>query len=268
MKTDIKKVVFSAFLMLMRPVARLLLRCGVTWKESAELVKMALVDVAADEFGKHGRPASTSRIALATGLGRREVKRVRDLLATPTSPRSSHALKTVNHASRILSGWYQDAEFSARGKPRLLHRDGASGFEGLAKRYAPDIPATAILRELKSVGAVRETPTGRLRATERYYMPTSLATESIARSGSVLTDFSSTVVHNLFADAKPTRFEARATNLHVKRSVARAFQAYLERHAMAFLEEADAWLTDREAPGQEESVIRLGVGVYMIRDDE
>jgi len=251
----------------MRPIARLLLRCGMTWKEIAELTKMALVDVAVEEFGKHGRPASSSRIALATGLGRREVKRLRDLLAAPSATTESEALATVNLASRLLSGWHQDPDYTAPGgAPRLLAPQGERGFEGLARRYAPDIPATAILRELKAVGAVRETPAGKLRVLERYYMPTQLATEAVVRSGAVLTDFSATVVHNLLAGEKPTRFEARATNLRVKRAAARTFQAYLERHALEFLEEADDWLSEREA-GDDESSTRLGVGVYMIRED-
>lgn len=251
----------------MRPVARLLLRSGVTWKEIAELTKMTLVGVAAEEFGQHGRPASSSRIALATGLGRREVKRLRDLLATPGATSASDALATLNLASRLLSGWHRDPDFTGpRGKPRLLAPHGEPSFESLARRYAPDIPPTAILRELKSVGAVRETPTGKLRVIERYYMPTQLATESIVRGGSALADFATTMVHNLFAGRKPTRFEARASNLRVKRTAARAFQTYLERHGLEFLEQADDWLSAREA-GEDEPAIRLGVGVYMIRDD-
>jgi hypothetical protein len=262
-----KKIVFAAVLTFMRPAARLLLRCGVTWKELAELMKMALIGVAAEEFGKHGRPANTSRIALATGLGRREVKRVRDLLAGPSPAVGSKALETVNVASRILSAWHQDSDYTtAGGHPRLLGADGSRGFEGLARRYAPDIPVTAILKELIEVGAVRETATGRLRALQRYYMPTQLATERIVRSGAVLGDFSSTVVHNLFAGEQPTRFEARAVNLRVKRGSAKAFQTYLERNAMDFLESADAWLTGRETDDEDDAAMKLGVGIYMIRE--
>jgi hypothetical protein len=265
-----KQSVFAAFLMLMRPAARLLLRCGVSWKEAAELTKMAFVEAAADEFGKHGRPANSSRIALVTGLGRREVKRVRDLLESPAPLDTDAALNTVNQASRLLSGWHQDPGFSTEpGKPKLLAYDGHGGFEALAKRYAPDIPATVILKELKAVGAIRETAGGRLRVLARYYMPSESAVESMVRSGSVLADFSTTVVHNLFAGGKPTRFEARATSLHVRRRAERAFQQYLEREAMAFLENADGWLSAHEvAADDDEPGARLGVGVYMIRDEK
>lgn len=270
MNDKTKDSVFAAFLMLMRPAARLLLRCGVSWKEAAELTKMAFVEAAADEFGKHGRPANSSRIALVTGLGRREVKRLRDLIESPAPLDTDSALNTVNQASRLLSGWHQDPDFStAPGKPKLLAPRGKGSFEALAKRYAPDIPPTVILKELKDVGAIRETAAGRLRALARYYMPSESALESMVRSGSVLADFSTTVVHNLFSGDKPTRFEGRATSLRVKRRAERAFQQYLEREAMAFLEDADAWLTAHEvAADDEEPGTRLGVGVYMIRDEK
>ena len=141
-----------------------MLRCGVTWKELAELLKSVYVQAATEEYGKHGRPTNASRVAILTGLSRREVKRVRDLLvdADPGS------LEKINQASRVLSGWYQDPEFlNSQGKPQLLSVTGKGGFKALLKRYAPDIPLTAMLNELKQARAVTETPTGRLRAKSR-----------------------------------------------------------------------------------------------------
>ena len=264
-----RKAVFYSFLAFMRPAARLLLRCGVPWKDAAELTKMAFVDVAAKDYGKHGRPANTSRIALVTGLGRREVKRVRDLLEAPDAIAADGVLVAVNQASRVLSGWHQDPNYlTASGKPKLLKLDGPHGFLTLTAQYAPDIPPVAVLKELKSVGAVRETDSGKLRVLERYYMPSKFDENRIARSGNVLGDFASTVVSNLFAGKKPNLFEGRATNLLVKRRAVKQFQAYLEQHAMAFLEDADAWLSAHEVANDSEPKVRVGIGVYMIKDDE
>jgi len=266
LKRKLKQAVFQAFLSFMKPTAKLLLFCGVTWKEFAELTKLAMVAAAADELGTRGRAASTSRIALATGLSRREVRRVRDLVESPTFMSDSSALQTVNHASRVLTGWHRDPDFRSRsGAPRLLTFDGDAGFEVLARRYAPDIPPVAVLRELKQVGAINETPAGKLRAMTRYYMPTQLAPQSVLRTGDVLGDVSDTVMHNLFTDDDRTRFEARATNLRVKRRAIRAFQDLLEVRAMDFLQEADDWLSDHEASNEDETAERVGVGIYMIR---
>lgn len=264
MSNGLKESAFSAFRLLMRPIASLMLRCGVTWKELAELLKLVYVEAATEEYGKHGRPTNASRVAILTGLSRREVKRVRDLLADADPA----PLEKINHASRMLSGWYQDPEFlDAKGAPRLLAMEGERGFEGLVKRYAPDIPVTAMLKELEQVGAINRTPAGRLRAKSRFYMPAPMDPESILRTGSVVHDIADTIAHNVTRDDKPNKFEGRATNLKVKRSAQRAFREYLEQRGMVLLEDADRWLTDHEAKGPEEKTIRLGVGVYLILDD-
>ena len=82
----------------MRPIARILLRCGVTWKELAELVKLVYVDVATTDYGKHGRPANASRVAILTGLSRRDVKRARD--AIEAGAEALDPMRKINHASR------------------------------------------------------------------------------------------------------------------------------------------------------------------------
>lgn len=264
MSSGLKESAFSAFRLLMRPIASLMLCCGVTWKELAELMKLVYVEAASEEYGKHGRPTNASRVAILTGLSRREVKRVRDILAEADPA----PLEKINHASRVLSGWYQDPEFlDARGAPRLLEVAGTRGFEGLMKRYAPDIPVTAMLKELEQVGSVSRTPAGRIRAKSRFYMPTAMDSESILRTGSVVHDIARTIAHNLIRVDKPRRLEGRATNLRVKRSAMGPFRDYLEDRGVALLEDADCWLSDHEATDPDEKTVRLGAGVYLILDD-
>src|SRR5882762_6362499 len=56
----------------LKPLVHVLVRCGVTWKDFAELAKTAYVEVATEQFGKRGRPTNVSRTAVLTGLARRE----------------------------------------------------------------------------------------------------------------------------------------------------------------------------------------------------
>ncbi len=254
--------------MLARPIARVLLRCGVAWKEAAELMKLVYVDVATAEYGKHGRPANASRVAILTGLGRRDVKRARDQLEALGDASPPEPLAKISHASRVLSGWFQDRDFlDGRGQPRLLPATGERGFEGLTRRYASDIPGIAMLKELKAVGAVTETAGGRLRAKTRYYMPASLDEDSVTRYGSVLADVGSTLAENLFRDEPRTRFEGRASNAHVPRVLRRAFRDFVEVRGMEFLEDVDRWLSEHEAKDRDDKTTRLGVGVYFIQDE-
>jgi Family of unknown function (DUF6502) len=252
--------------MLVRPVVSLMLRCGVTWKELADVLRLVYVDVATDDYGKHGRPANISRVAILTGMSRRDVRRARDLLAQ--DPKAAFgALERLSRATRVLSGWYQDPDFhDSQGRPKLLSRGGPGGFAALLKRYAPDLPPTAMLKELKHVGAVHETPTGRLRATSRSFIPAALDPDTLIRAGQVIGDLARTITHNLTELDKAARFERRATNLRVKRASRRAFDRYVESRGMEFLEDVDAWLSDHESSDADGRPVRLGVGVYLISD--
>ncbi len=263
----LKQAAFSSVSILMRPIARILLRCGVTWKEVAELIKLIYVDVATADYGKHGRPANASRVAILTGLSRRDVKRARDALEEGSGA-ALEPLTRINHASRVLSGWFQDQDFlDGKGAPRLLPLAGERGFAGLTKRYAPDIPSTAMLKELKSVGAVTATAAGRLRVKMRYYAPAAPDEAAVLRAGSVLEDIGHTVTENLLREETHARFEGRATNVHVPRAARKAFREFMEVRGMEFLEDVDHWLSEHEAKRPDDKTGRLGIGVYLIQDD-
>ena len=77
-----KQQVLNTFLLVMRPIVRILLRYGIGYREFVEVVKTAFVDVASSDFGLRGRPTNISRVAVMTGLARKEVKRLRDKLSS------------------------------------------------------------------------------------------------------------------------------------------------------------------------------------------
>lgn len=257
--------------MALRPVVRILLRNGITWKEAAEVCKQTYVEVARHDYGVHGRPTNSSRIAILTGLSRQEVKRVRDTLAQGEPA----AITRMNHATRLLGGWHTDPQFcNAAGEPASLTFAGeSSSFTELCRRYAPNIPPTAMLKELRRVGAVEEGAEARFTAVMRYYMPDSQDPDALLRTGSVLEDIGNTVSFNLTRDkddVESSRFEGRATNAEVRANDLQDFRAYLEDEAQGFLERVDDWLSRHEKPAdgnRAEHTVRVGVGVYQIRDD-
>jgi len=260
----------SACRRLLEPVARLLLRSGVTWKEFSEVAKSVFVQVATDEFGIRGRPTNLSRVAILTGINRREVARQRAL----DSADEVQAPVFLNAAQRLLSGWYQNPDYvDSAGMARPIPVEGpAPSFVDLCARYSGDLPSSALLKELRSVGAVRNDPDGRLRAAARTYIPLQLDPDKILRAGDVLNDIGTTVVHDLIAQpGVPLRFERRAENDNVDPAVLPAFHAFLAREGQAFLEKVDDWLTRHASPppgdpGQ--PTIRLGVGMYHLQTDK
>ncbi len=261
---DIKQDMLVAYRMIFRPIAKILLRAGVNWKELVEVGKATYVEVASADFGIRGRPTNASRVAILTGFTRREVRRLRGLL----SEEDTMAFDRMNHATRVLSGWYTDPQFcNGKGSPRALPAAGADvSFESLCKRYASDVPATTMLKELKNVGAVHEDKAALLLVKTRYYMPVQMDSEQILRSGGVLADIGGTVAHNLHRKSdQPTRFERRATSTRMPADAVPRFREFLEQEGQAFLERVDEWLIEHELGDNDPSEgIRLGLGAYWI----
>ncbi|MEA3232214.1 MAG: DUF6502 family protein, partial [Thermodesulfobacteriota bacterium] len=56
----------AAVIRLLRPLVRILLRNGVSYRTFSDLAKWVYVDVASKEFGIKGRKQSTSRISVVT----------------------------------------------------------------------------------------------------------------------------------------------------------------------------------------------------------
>jgi len=253
---------------LLEPIVLRLLKSGITWREFADLAKVKFVQVATDEFGIRGRPTNASRVAIITGIDRRDVRKLR--LAAAEQPSSEAGF--MSKPTQVLEGWFHDSDFrTSRGEPRDLQvSEGDDSFAALVGRYAPRIPHVAMIKELLAVGAIEELPDGRLRALKRNYIPRELTDNQIRLWGSVLQDLGTTFEHNISRDeTDPPRFERRAISLRVDVKALPQFRELLEREGQAFLERIDDWITAHEvgSSADEEAIgIRLGVGVYHIQD--
>ena len=167
MQEKLKQEVLNTFVLVMRPIVRILLRYGIGYREFAEAVKTAFVDVASADFGLRGRPTNISRVAVMTGLTRKEVKRLRDKIA---SGDSKIEVKTTPLAD-VLHHWHAQAEFTdSSGRPLALpFTGGGTTFSELVKKYGGDIPAGAMRTEMKRVGVVVENDDGSLLVTNRAF---------------------------------------------------------------------------------------------------
>lgn len=251
---------------LLCPLASLMLKCGMTWREFAEIARTAFVQVASREYGLRGRPTNVSRVAILTGIGRRDVGKIRKALASERPPIPNQ----TTDATRLLSGWHQDPDFAGPdGKPRDLAPAGPGGsFEALARRYAADVPAVTMLKELKRVGAVAELPGGRLRATRRYYQPTPLDAQWLLNAGSVFADLGANINHNIAPrEGDPSWFLGRATDDRIDPRAVPAFREFVEREGQQFLERVDEWLARNRVDGGGNEGVRLGVGLFMINGE-
>lgn len=253
--------------MLLRPVATLLLKCGMTWKEFSDLSKSVFVEMATSEFGIKGRPTNVSRVSILTGISRKEVKRQRDMLAK----HESTVTKKTTDATRVLSGWHQDPDYlDSNGQPLELVESGpAPSFDTLFAEYGGDIPKVAMLKELIKTKAVARTAEGHLQALTRYYLPIPMKPEYVTSVvGQSIHDLASTIENNIAGNKKSNlRFQGYADDRSIDSQHVPAFLSMLEEQGQQFLEQIDAWLTEHRVVGDKPnaSPVRLGVGLYAIK---
>ncbi|NNF62528.1 MAG: hypothetical protein HKO55_07645 [Gammaproteobacteria bacterium] len=266
---DSKSYVLRACRVMLRPIIRMLLKSGIVHRDMLKVTREVYVDVARREFGLGGRPTSISRTALLTGLARKEVRRIADQIEAGGG--AVFEPGNQDRIARVLSGWFQDTDYlDDDGLPRPLPADGLPpSFASLKARYGGDVPASAILRELLNCGTVQKNDDGLLQPVYRNYRPNPAKPEHLLRAGSVLEDVGTTVMRNLFRGENGARWlERRASNTSMPEHVQDEFREMLAREGQEFLEKVDAWMTEHELTDDGEKTIRLGVGMYIIRDDD
>ena len=263
-----KSALLGAATQALRPVARLMLASGVTFREFNALARRVFVSVASDEFGRSGRPTNISRVSLMTGLARKDVRRLRNELendeSTPPAP------KKTTEATRLLSAWHDLAAYqNPDGTPRAIPADGpAPFFAALYREFGGDVPATTMQKDLVRTGTVQVEGDGTLKPLRRYFMPLPLEAEAVFRAGDVLMSVGNTVTLNLTrAPGSEGRFEGRASNARIPLSKMAEFRVFLEQQGMRFLEEVDQWLDHHAAdPDVSDPLVRLGAGIYQIQE--
>lgn len=195
MQDDTQQKILNAFLVALRPIAKILLRFGIGFREFSEIAKTAFVDVASTEYGLRGRPTNISRVAVMTGLTRKEVRRIREKITT------GHGPVTVKSTplSEILHRWHSENDYlDSSGKPAVLQFAGVdNSFSDLVKKFGGDIPPGAMRTELKRVGAVEENETGELKVVKRVVHPIGECDYLITSLIHALYPISSSIEHNL-----------------------------------------------------------------------
>jgi len=199
MQEKLKQQVLDAFQLVLRPIVKILLRYGVGFGEFAEVVKTSYVDVATTEFGIRGRPTNISRVAVMTGLTRKEVRRLRNALESGERKLSVKSTPI----SEIIHRWHAEEDFlDSHGRPKSLPFSGdGNSFSSLVKRFGGDVPPGAMRTELKRVGSVSEDEDGILSIIKRSIVPTDKTENLITSLVHGVYPLLSTVVENSDSDS-------------------------------------------------------------------
>jgi hypothetical protein len=269
---NVKQALLAAYRHLLTPLVRVLLRNGISYLEFAEVARQVFVDVAGRDFTLPKRKISLSRIAIMTGLSRKEVAR----LAREGRNKKALSSSIFNRVTRVLQGWYTDPDFTGPyGVPLDLQFDESArkvSFSELVRRYSGDMPARAMLDELLRVGAARiEGESGLIRVLSRSYIPEKLDAENVRHFGSQIRCFVDTLDFNMRKAAPGRgRFERIVfADEGLTPEDVDEFDSFLRERGQQLLIELDDWLAARPRPKTGEPAVHTGVGVYhYIRSEE
>lgn len=252
-------------------MARLLLRAGITYQQFDAVAKRAFVREAADDPDSRGRPTNTSRIAVKTGLSRKDVKRLRELLAIEPLSSAGFAADQSGPPARVLHTWHVDRRFCCQdGKPRDLDfQSDQADFCTLVRAVAGDVPPGAVRTELKRAGAVVELEDGTLRAVKRHYVPGNVDEKAITVMSGMVFPLASGIVHNTDPGRIVEGFIQRyAFSQTLRPEVVDQFRTWSREQATRFIERMDDWLAENEdliAPTKPEmpaTYRNAGIGVF------
>jgi hypothetical protein len=263
MTDSVKTDLLNAYRRFLRPLVRILVRHGIAIGEFSEVLKAVYAEVAEEDFSLPDRRQSQSRIAILTGLTRKEVARLK---ATDFGRKLDEPRKDVHRVARVLDGWHQDPEYTGPyGVPLEVPFDSANGisFTELVRRYSGDMAPRAMLDELLRVGAARELEGGWVKVLSRAYIPEKLAPEALNRMSRVVENFINTLEVNLLKEKPGTgRFERVVLSDHALTvEQMEKFDALVRRRGQEFLEELDDWLVNQDVIEDERRIV-TGVGIY------
>lgn len=141
---DLKQIYGDCLRMLFRPVARLALQKGITFKDCSHYLKQAFIMEAAEQLKAEGKKVNVSRLSVMSGIMRNEVKRIYALGDTNRGVE-------VSMPSRVVDLWENDKRYRIDGRLRMLS---LTEFQALVARVSKHINPGTVLFELTRVGTV------------------------------------------------------------------------------------------------------------------
>lgn len=258
-----------------RPLVRIMLRNNVSYKTCAEWLRWCYADVAYKDFALPGRKQSKSRVAVLTGLTRIDVNQ----LLAQQPPDSVPQQEQYHRAGLVLTGWANDPEFSANGKPigRLPFEadDDAPSFSKLVSRHSGGAPARAVLDELERNGAVRVLPERIVELVRSRYIgrPAKSDINYAEIFGMSCGDLLETIDYNWAPELDDKRLQLLVYNRSIHPELVAPAQEKIESAARELAERVDQWLYEFEKASEklpqddESGKTRLGLGLYYFKSE-
>jgi len=261
-----RKSILRACYAFLVPIARFLLRSGVSFREFSDIARLAFVHVATEDYGIRGRPTNISRVAAMTGIARKDVRRLRELgNAYFDDPRSR-----LSPLGDVLQAWCTNPRYvDEEGRPRPIPYSGGDvSFEQLVQVYAGDVPAGALKVELLRFGAIVEDERGNLRVARREIIPKDWDERLFTSLAFSLKALATTIAHNTDPNRTgPPRIERFVQSGFLASASRERLERIIRIRLVNFAEEIDDVFSNGELTDEKRGR-RIGVGLYFHEDSD
>lgn len=255
-------------------MARLMIDHGIQLPAMVELMKQALVEEAIAQYSPADKSPTDTRIALQTGVHRKDVRRLRE----QETPEAVDAAM-VSVAASVVARWISEPRYlQADRNPLSLARTprqaepGQPDFTTLVSEVSKDVGAKAVLDELERMGAVTVDDGGMASLRHTAFVPQDDLKDAFHFLADNVGDHMSAAAHNLSPDRKSGQMleqsafssgltESEARGLH------RAARTMWEDALQQFLLMATA-AEERSALSDEQTRQRVRFGTYFYQVDE
>ncbi len=186
----------------LKPIARLCIHFGIDHRNLSEMFKAAFVSVAKEEFKVNGKSQTDSRIALLTGVHRKDVRRLLGRAPEKIGGRQQGLIANLI-AQWLGSPELQDQNGEPKPIPRNPHPDHKISFISLAETLTNDIHPRALMDECINRGIITLTEDGMVRLIVESLIPADDIDEKAHFFGQNIHDHISAAEHNLNGGSPP-----------------------------------------------------------------
>jgi len=265
---EIKSVLNQSILRLLKPLVKILLNHGVSVNEFMGLVKRSYVEVADQEFQLQARKQSVSRIAVITGMHRKDVTHYRnkDFDAYEQPEAQFH-----NRAARVISAWITETEFlDAKGEALILPIEGEkNSFSSLVLKHSGSMTVRAMLDEMIRVGAIEFACSDTVRLVQTVYVPKESDVQRIIYMGDASSDLLNTLSINL-ETPEANRLQLSTAFDNLPEECIPELKRICHQKSTQLLNELELWLSQQDRDSNPKITgsgrVRAGLGIYYLEE--
>jgi hypothetical protein len=257
MPDNVKTALSISVRRLLRPLAKIMLREGLTYSHFVDIAQMVFLESATKDFAEKGMKSGIESVCALAGI---PLEQIDSVLLEQERYEASEVLELSNPFARVLHGWHNDRDYvGPYGFPMdLPFVDGPLNFTLLASRHAPGVSPLVILKELQRIGAVTEVGSNVWKPLKQEYIQPTLSPETLSRMASLVASLLSTLETNTSETRDGTELFERTMKVDVpltKKQLA-ALHAHLKVVGGQFLNRIDTFaaidLHEKMAVGPDE----------------